>query len=671
MKWNSLLLILILNLCFLGDSYAQADNNTDKKEEVLRLIDSSRSAISYSFPDSKKYINKALDISRAIQDTSLISKSLLVKGRIFHMNRNSKEGFKLLLEALKYAKNINEPLLIAEIYDNLGLNLRNNNNFEDALKYYEKSMNIRKKYNDTIGIANIYVNLGCISRDRNHFEGDKDAFNTKYQESEIKPYKVELKNKFPPGIKNQLIDESRAIAYFDSALWVMKDIPEHELNYEVYYLKGILYSGAYEYEKALLYMTKFAKYQQKAHGEIASNINMILANIYQGLGMEEEADKNLNLAIEKFNNDSSIETKEYFYFSLAMYYNSGKDYYNAFQNLLKTRYLRTIAQTKNAQKNISRVQSDYEKSLEKIRADKLEVERQNQELLIRNRNIIIIAISIFSIVLLISFYFQYQRKNQLRDSHLKIEKQKIKLEETIILKDKFYSIISHDIKNPLLGLEMTLENIMQNESDITPELRSKIVGLHYNSSELSQLFNNLLEWINIQSGAFRFNPRTMNLSNTTKRVLKINHSFIANKNLEIINNVPDDTNVLADSNMLFSIIHNILHNAIKFSPQNGTIILDVNIENEFANYSIIDNGMGIEENDLKLLFTSKINLNSVNPNRGSGLGLRVVKEFVECCGGKVHVSSKVGEGTKVSFTLNLSDSIIKIPYEKNNSSRRS
>lgn len=236
----------------------------------------------------------------------------------------------------------------------------------------------------------------------------------------------------------------------------------------------------------------------------------------------------------------------------------------------------------------------------------------------------------------------------------KLAESEQKLKELNFSKDRFFSIISHDLKNSftaILGLSRLLSSDNYNSN---AESVKETSGLIYTSSQkLYSLLENLLEWAKLQRDEIKFGPSKFNIFDVTEDIIGLFKLKLSQKNITVENNIERETIIDADQNMIKTVIRNLLSNAINFTRQNGTIKLSSAKVNGMIETSVADNGIGIAHENVSKLF--KIDEKFINENtdgeRGTGLGLILCKEFVEKNGGKIRVSSEIGKGSVFTFAL--------------------
>jgi two-component system, sensor histidine kinase and response regulator len=234
-----------------------------------------------------------------------------------------------------------------------------------------------------------------------------------------------------------------------------------------------------------------------------------------------------------------------------------------------------------------------------------------------------------------------------------------KLKELNESKDKFFSIISHDLRNPFHALMGLSDLLVININELSKD-ELTIIGENINSStkNLLNLVNNLLEWAKLQTGKTGFNPSVCELFSTANNTISVLHGNAIKKKIQIENLIKENTKILADKFMLISIFQNILSNAIKFTNEGGYIIISQKSFDKFIEVSIKDNGVGMDTEVLKKLFKldERQSTSGTANEKGSGLGLILCKDLIEMNGGNICVDSKLGKGTTFSFTLPAANS---------------
>lgn len=246
---------------------------------------------------------------------------------------------------------------------------------------------------------------------------------------------------------------------------------------------------------------------------------------------------------------------------------------------------------------------------------------------------------------------------------LQVEKEKLKksegkLKELNFTKDKLFSIIAHDLKNPFSSILGFSELLVKNIGNYNVEKSENFLKL-INSSIRNTiiLIDNLLNWIKSQSGQMNFNPENNNLSLIIQEIIEISNITATVKNISFNYLQLENLEVYADENMLKTVMRNLIFNSIKFTNSGGKIDIFATQNCKFIEITVSDNGIGINKENRNKLFNLETNVTTLGTNneKGSGLGLVLCKEFVEMHGGKIWVESEVGKGSDFKFTLPLLD----------------
>lgn len=240
----------------------------------------------------------------------------------------------------------------------------------------------------------------------------------------------------------------------------------------------------------------------------------------------------------------------------------------------------------------------------------------------------------------------------------KFEEQLIKYTEELKLlnasKDKFFSIISHDLRSPFNSLLGLTEYISQSYDEMTPQdIKSSISSIYNSSRQVYGLILNLLEWSMIQSGRIKVDKTVINLKELGNEIKNLYEEAANQKQLELTINISEDIFVYADKYMIDTIIRNFVSNSIKFTEPGGKIIVKGIINGDNAEVSVTDSGIGISIENQKNLFRidEQFRREGTAKEKGTGLGLILCKEFIEKNNGVLWVESEEGNGSRFSFTV--------------------
>jgi signal transduction histidine kinase len=237
------------------------------------------------------------------------------------------------------------------------------------------------------------------------------------------------------------------------------------------------------------------------------------------------------------------------------------------------------------------------------------------------------------------------------------EKDNLKLSELNKSKDKFFSIIAHDLRGPFGGLHQIGELLWLNKNKISDEKREKLTKVLYqNSKNTFNLLDNLLKWASANAGLISYEPSRLNLHKIVLNNMGLFNSQVKLKNLKLSCNFERDIFVYADFDMIDTVIRNLISNAIKFTPSGGKIeiVLDkIDETNNTCTIATVDNGIGMaKDSQLKVFeIDATISTLGTNEEKGTGLGLKLCKEFLTINKGTIWIESNENNGTSVFVSL--------------------
>ncbi|PKL81235.1 MAG: hypothetical protein CVV25_00380 [Ignavibacteriae bacterium HGW-Ignavibacteriae-4] len=603
----------------------------------------------------------------------------------------------LNLKLNRYQKVILHSLKVVELYSIMNLekekisylNYIGNSYFqmgkyEKALNYYFQELELRRKYNinplndDFLDqLAKVYTAMGQFDKALDYhrralsiFENQKNL-DSKSKKSIIAQYYLKIGLVY--YMKNNY---NKSLDYYNQALDLIGNANDEAS------LKGksIIYNNMALNYKSLGSVEKSLDIIKKSEA-IINKIGLdnyefytltSFSEIYSKLNKFEEAEKYLLKAIEiakKEENSNDEKNSIYLLYELYKKFNRFESALNTYQNfknmsdsLINLEMTDKLVEFQTVYEMEKRNQENEAlKTANRLQREKAELERQS-----------FILTSLFSllviVVLMVLFYFRKRATNVLVVSNITIEGQNARLlelnenlrksESTLrhsnTTKDKFISIIAHDLKNPMHSIGFSAD-LMLNYFDNLNDDKKKdhLKGIYKTSNHAYDLLENLLHWAMAQSKSMNYEPDDINVGEIIKDVVDLSFGSAENKNVGIINNINTPYKVYADRNMIETVVRNLLSNSIKFSNENGTIELSFYIVNEYAIIEIKDNGIGIPEKSLEKLFKieEQISTPGTMKESGTGLGLLLCKEFVNINRGDIWVESIYGQGATFKFTV--------------------
>ena len=266
---------------------------------------------------------------------------------------------------------------------------------------------------------------------------------------------------------------------------------------------------------------------------------------------------------------------------------------------------------------------------------------------------ILIALMIVAFALAIYIMLLAYRNDKFQNNIISLN---AKILQDSIEKDKFYSIVSHDIMNPfnaLLGFSKILKEAVK-EGD-HEEVEECSVIVHQSAERISNLLQNLLVWSRVQNGKIQFAPQNHNVNQLVSEAMAVVAPIAKNKTITLDWKVEGEINALLDKNMITSVIQNIVTNAIKFTPKGGQVKVSASSESTKLKVVVSDTGVGMNEEQLSKLFRldKASSSKGTDEETGTGLGLIIAREFIEKHNGKIWAESELGKGSKFCFDIPL------------------
>jgi len=229
-----------------------------------------------------------------------------------------------------------------------------------------------------------------------------------------------------------------------------------------------------------------------------------------------------------------------------------------------------------------------------------------------------------------------------------------KLEEANRVKDRLFSIVAHDLKNPFSNIIGLSEMLHKRFDKFPTEKVRRFLGYIYQSSEQGfSLLENLLQWSRAQRGHISFSPRSIDLVATAQVSLEFLAPIAQSKGIALRNILPEQLQALADADMVQTILRNLGSNALKFTPEGGSVTFGARSEGQEVLVWVQDDGIGMEADQLEKLFRDDMHHSTpgLRNEKGTGLGLTLCREFVDKHGGRIWAESQPGKGTRMTFCL--------------------
>jgi signal transduction histidine kinase len=453
-----------------------------------------------------------------------------------------------------------------------------------------------------------------------------------------------------------------ALNYHKQALQLTRSISDRSREARSLNEIGELYRKMKNSEKALANHVVALEIRQSLKDKkgIAESFNNIGA-LYLEQKNTQRAVANLELALDagREAQDQNQIRKSYDY--LNQCYKAAGDYKRALEYAELHAAITDFIQHEKNERQILETENRYLIEQHEAQIDKLEIERAQKEReleaqrQLRNLLISIIALGALVIILTLYLYIVKRKTNKtLAAANLKIGQQNVQLVELNATKDKFFSIISHDLKGPLNSLT-SFSGLLINHTDSLSkeEIQMLAKDLDKSVKNLFGLLENLLEWSRSQTGNIEYKPEEFDINTLLDLNIELLKAQAQSKSITLRNSNTTPTHVHAHKNSVNTVVRNLISNAIKFTPKNGEIVLNIDSNGSETIVSVSDNGVGMSDDIIRKLFRldTKHTTKGTSEEKGTGLGLILCKEFIDKNGGRIWVSSAVNKGSTFYFAL--------------------
>ena len=600
-------------LLLLALTTIKANNIDSLKQAVYNMPDDSTKATVYykiaigiyrKEPDTMfVYATKALKLSEKLNIKTEIARSYHILGIYFAERGDLKRALEYFFKSLETLEKIGDKKrtgvafgAIARVYQ-----IMDNNN--DALKYDLKALNISLEIKDSLNIATNYNNVGA---DYNNI-GDFSLASENYRRA------LEI-------AKNTKNIRLQALLFMNIG-YVYQEIDSINLALNNYYKSVGLYKKAKDnYGLAKIY-SKLAGIHHK--------LNKTDSTIYYAKKAYKTGTKTKTISI--------IREASHF---LNLAYKNILQFDSAYKYQEIYYVMKDSIDSKSNTKKLTQLEMQYnfdkERQINKIKYQ-AEVKSQKQITLI----FIIAFISALLLVLVVFI------------SYKKIKKAETKLKILNATKDKFFRIISHDLKGPFNAF-ISISELLANKNINLDKEKIQYFASTINKTAKSSysLFQNLLMWSMSQRDNIKIEIKEINISEILNKTLEVLSPLISEKHLAIKTNI--EINIIhSDVNIISTVLRNLISNSIKFTPENGEITINTYQKNNKTVISVSDTGVGIPENKIQNLLNPNYQETTIGTNneKGTGLGLILCNELINKLNGKIIIKSKLKKGTTVSIVL--------------------
>ncbi|MEO9483382.1 MAG: ATP-binding protein [Ekhidna sp.] len=617
------LISLALSLLICVSSFAQNQAKADsiKKEVEKGILSPSQEMAAYyslstnaSDPAEKlEYGEYLLELAEEFDNQEYRIKANSKIGIAHRFMGNLSRALEYLFKSADEAAGKQQfKAFLAEVYAEISTCYTQNGDSENALFYNAKTIEMLRGTSRRQALALTLLNTGYDY----YLIGNYDSAMAYYNESEpiLEAIRMDL------GIT--YIIGNRALVY-----WKKGNVKK--AKEDLFKAIEMLKPMGDKYGMADYYNQLGSIYLEEGEEEEAIKYTMMGLEMAKGAGLKEQVRDASYLLYQLYLKRGNLEEAIKFQ---TQYY----DYKDSIQNLETTQRLGDM-------------RTEYEVGRKQAEVDLLLEQQRNTRIILITGGFLLVAF----ICLIIIVYSYFKSKNRLSKQ---LEKQKDDLVVLNHTKDKFFSIISHDLRGPVNTLNglVTVSQLYLNEGR-GEQVKGMVDKMGESVDRLTKLLDTLLNWALQQRGHFPYVPEQQDLGTMAKDVIDMFKDTAMSKSIELEYESNEAYDLMVDKNTTSTILRNLVNNAIKFTNTGGNVKISASADenNEFCVIKVTDNGVGMPKEKLDVLFdlNEKISTKGTLGETGLGLGLQLVCEFVDLNKGKIEVESEEGKGT--TFTISL------------------
>ncbi len=664
--------ILALMFLLMGSAFAFSQSAIDSLEAQLKkkLPDHVRVntllklSNQYEYVDitkSRELTEQAIRISERLSFTQGVADAHLSMSSIYRTSGDFQSALKEDNKALHASMRLNDSLRMARSYNNVAHDYFDMGEYDEAYHFFLQSYRFATSMKDSLLTTITLHNIGRVFKELGQYEPAKEYLNRSRAlsliigDAEGEPYSL-----------SELGDIMLREGKYDSALTALLETNRlsREQNLRVLLPKTMIniariHVMTENYPTALTYYdSAYSLYEGPKDKFGIAEVNLGKGLVYLNMGQFDESYKYITSSLENARLLNARVLELDCFQHLSSLFEKRGDYRKAFEYFKLYEQVEDTLFSSDKQSRMLRYQVQFETESKDSQIAQLSLQQAEQRSAIRKqefvRNILVVVMAL-SGILLVTVYRSGQRRRKINHLLLQhqeeMEKRSEELEKLNQVKDKFFSIISHDLRSPINALSGLLDLMDKNAID-PAELSIHIKELRSRFNHTRTLLNNLLDWTLLQMDKLNLQAGKIDLQKIADENIQL-LSSLPGKEIRMINNIPQPAIAFGDSNTINLVIRNLITNAIKFTNDGGEVLITGQEKESEWMISVKDNGIGMKPEVLQILFdkTAPYTTRGTANEKGTGLGLILCKEFIEKNGGRIWVESSEGNGSVFYFTL--------------------
>lgn len=544
--------------------------------------------------------------------------------------------------------------------------------FSEAYFQYLQSLNAFEKAGDRKGIAMMENNLGMVSHEMNKLEEAKKHYQRAYDIYHEDGYVID-ECRALNNIGRILYDRRQydsALVYYQDVLQIINSerdtsTASQKVLLAVFNNMALSFREKGDHRSAMSYLGRSLSLAQELRDQF--DLGSVYTNMGSLYGVMKQQDSALfylhrALRIAKEYGFKRLELKAYE--ELAVLHASVGNYISAYNWHLRFDTVYKVLFNENMAAQMARQRAHYEQELKDSEIVQLQSESQVQNMLNKVFLGFIVVVIALALVITINLRSKKRTNQMLAERNLQLSNALQKLSESELesqnlnrSKDRIFSVVAHDLRNPVAAILGFSELLHDNFDQFTPETQKEyVLQILQSTQRIQGLLENLLIWARSQMKAVKYAPEHLKVKNLVDDCVKELKPNFDHKKVDCLARLGRKCDVYADKSMIYTVFRNLLMNAIKFSFPGGKVRITSETDGEHCRIMVTDDGIGIQPEIQEKLFDANEGITSpgTTGESGSGLGLVICKEFLERNSGTIQVESEPGNGSTFTVTLPLS-----------------
>jgi|GEM_PF-699625 len=641
------------------------ESHGDKETQARYWILLSEIYLEMSWLDSTHhYLSKIAPLIHPDTDNQLQYDFLSNMGRYLYNIQQSDSAIWYFEQCIELSRKIDNPLFLAMSYNNLGIMYEGKAEYQNASENYFQAVKIFEELGNNEQLAVTLNNLGVIMQNLKEYDKALEYLN-----------RALLLNQQQNNKVNQSMNYGNIGIVLEAQSKFNEAIEAHKKSLDISIEENIVMDQARNYhnmgrvyfdlgkftnaEEAYLKSKEICKQYQLGYGLMMNDFS--LAMLYNKQNKLDEASQLLASALRMAKDFKDLNQEVQAYKLLAEVAEKQQKHLETIDYLKHFIALNDSMTAITNRNFILEIQEKYETDKKALENHHLKQENESKSKTIQLQKTITIIVLVALLTGIVLLILLARSRQKIKRSAIALEQlnrakeaQNQQLNELNTTKDILFSIIGHDLRSPFNTLLGFLQLVIEGYDDMSAEERVEVLKqLYSHSNNTFTLLENLLQWAMSQRGQISYNPSHLDVHQLIEQELIFLKSRLDNKKIIATNHVPPESMVFGDKEMLLTIFRNLINNAIKFTDSGGSISISSEESSEGLKVNIADSGVGISPDILAQIQKNEgvITTRGTQNEKGSGLGLLIIRDFLQRHGGSLSIESEPGKGSCFSVFL--------------------